>query len=347
MTLLLVLVFVVSLITMWQDKPNFTVSKNISVFGIITLSIALALLASIRPDNMPDYKAYLRIYGTPQSPINERIELGFIWFILCVKHFIADDFIIFLFCAAFISIFIKLLAIRQLSSLFYTSLFIYIASKFISNDLIQMRVAFSTGLLLLAVYYKFNNNLLRFLIAATIAFFFHYSAILVYFIWFISTKKINKVIWISMVLVSYIIALTGFSVTYLISYIPVEGLQNLYIHYSEIVEQTGANLLSILFISKIFICIYFLFKWDKYAKESPYFVVVVKLFAISLIAYCLLFSINAVAVRIAELFQIVEIILIPFLYYITEQRIIGKLLITIIGLIYFIFYVNFSGWFPN
>lgn len=346
MTLLLVIIFVISLIAMWLDKPNFIIDKNISVFGVIIISITLALLASIRPDNMPDYRAYLRIYDTPQYQINERIELGFIWFILVFKHFIADDFIKFLFFAAFISVLIKLLAVKNFSSLFFTSLYVYIASKFISNDLIQMRVAFSTGLFLLAVYYKFNNKLFKFLIAATIAFFFHYSAILVYLVWFIPTKKINKTIWILAVLVSYVLALTGFSVIYLISYIPVEGLQNLYIHYSEI-EQTGANLLSILLISKLIICIYFLIKWDKYAKNSPYFVIVVKLFAISLIAYCLLFSINAVAVRIAELFQIVEIVLIPFLYYISKRRIIGKSLITIIGLIYFIFYVNFSGWFSN
>lgn len=347
MILLLDIIFVVSMVAMWMDKPNFIIKNKNFVFGIIIIAILLALIASIRPEEMPDYSAYSRIYDNPENRINERIEVGFIWFIIGVKHFIADDFSIFLFLAAFISVIIKLLAVRQLSSLFFSSLFIYIASKYISNDLIQMRVAFSTGLLLMAVYYKYKKQLFKFLIAATVAFCFHYSAILVYLIWFIPSQRINKTIYIIAVLVSYILALSGFSISHLISYIPVAGIQNLYSHYSLSDQISGANLFSILLISKLIICIYFLIKSDKYAKESPYFIIAVKLFAISLIAYCLLYSINAAAVRIAELFQIVEIILLPLLYYVSKQRLIGKSLITIVGLIYFIFYVNFSGWFPK
>lgn len=333
------------MIFMWLEKPanqNKTAVNNVI---IISIGIILALLASARPEDMPDYSAYYRIYTHPQNQINERIELGFIWFILSVKQFIADDFIIFLFSAGCAAVLIKLFAIRQLSKLFFSSLYIYIASKYISNDLIQMRVAFSTGLMLFAVYYKYNEQLLKFLIVTTLAFLFHYSAILLYLIWLLPTKTINKSVYVLLVIGSYVLALIGFSLAHLITYVPISGIQNLYVHYTEVVESSGANLFSILLISKLLICLYFLITWEKYAVYSPYFIILIKLFAISLIAYCLLFSINAVAVRIAELFQIVEIILIPFLYYFSKNRIVGKTMITVIGLIYFVFYVNFSGWF--
>lgn len=294
---------------------------------------------------MPDYNSYFRIFSKPLTM--ERIEIGFINLVLFVKNFLFNDYTFFLFLSAFLSIAVKLYGIRQISNFFYSSLFIYISSKYISNDLIQMRVAFSTGLMLFAVYYKHNKCLLKFLIVTTLAFLFHYSAVLLYFIWFIPTETINKSVYILLVVGSYVVALTGFSLAYIIAYIPIMGIQNLYIHYTEAIDVSYANLFSILLISKLLICLYFLITWKKYAIHSPYFVILIKLFAISLIAYCLLFSINVVAVRIAELFQIVEIILIPFLYYFSKKRIIGKSMITAIGVIYFVFYVNFSGWFTN
>lgn len=342
MVFLLHIVFILSLLGLWMEHPGKKESHSVGLYILLSIGIILALIASLRPSEMPDYEAYNRIYLNPNDVLNERIELGFKALILFVKNYIYNNFIVFLFIAAFCSISLKLYAVNKLTSFICGSIFIYVCSKFISNDCIQMRVAFSTGFLLLAAFYRVNKQIIKFLLCASLAFLFHYSAILVFFIWFVPCKKIWKIPYLIILIGCYLLALRGFSITNMITLIPINAIQALFLTYS--MEDGEANLFSILLISKILIACYFILSWEKYSKKSPYFVFMLNLFCISIVSYCLLFSINSVAVRIAELFQIVEVVLIPFFFYISKNRVIGKSIISFIGFIYFVFYVYFSGW---
>lgn len=340
MIALLHIAFIVSLLAMWKEIPHKSYNKERIRIIVLCIAVILAFFAALRPSTMPDYEAYESIFEFPENQY--RIEFGFMYLIEIIRSYISSSFIVFLFLSALICIIIKLLAVTKLSNLFYTSLFIYICSKYISNDLIQMRVAFSTGFMLLGIYFKIKKDLWRFLLVSTLAFIFHYSALLAFFVWFIPTKKINRGMYIAFVVGSYLLAIRGFSITNLIGLVPIQGIQTLYSNYAVLDE--SANLFSILLFAKMAMCIYFLWNWEKYASKSPYFVIEVQLFAISIILYCLLFTINSIAVRFAELFQIVEIVLIPMFYYISRNRVIGKTIISFVGSIYFFFYVYISGW---
>jgi hypothetical protein len=211
--------------------------------------------------------------------------------------------------------------------------------------MIQMRVAFSSGFLLLAVYYKYRKDFIKFLIVCFAAVLFHYSALVIFLIWFFSATKINRKLYIWLIPISYAVGFMGVSMAKYIAYIPITGVNNLYVRYAESMQ--GANLFSILYLTKAILCLYFLVFVDKYKSVNPYFVLLIKIYTLSIAIYALFFSINAVSVRISELFQIVEIILIPMLYFASKQRMNGKLAITAISLIYFMYYVCFSGYFPN
>jgi hypothetical protein len=210
-----------------------------------------------------------------------------------------------------------------------------------------MRVAVSSGLLLLAIYYKYQKDLVRYVITCVLAYLFHYSALVILPIWFLSSTKINKWVYIAIIPISYAFGFIGVQLAKFIQYIPIAGIQNLLEHYT--VEQSldGANLFSILYLTKALLCLFFLFYAEKFAKESPYFILLIKIYTISIMVFALFFSINVVSVRVSELFQIVEIVLIPMLYYMSKHRFIGKCAIAAICLIYFNFYVFFSGYFPN
>jgi hypothetical protein len=164
-------------------------------------------------------------------------------------------------------------------------------------------------------------------------------------IWFFSATKINRKLYIWLIPISYAVGFMGVSMAKYIAYIPITGVNNLYVRYAESMQ--GANLFSILYLTKAILCLYFLVFVDKYKSVNPYFVLLIKIYTLSIAIYALFFSINAVSVRISELFQIVEIILIPMLYFASKQRMNGKLAITAISLIYFMYYVCFSGYFPN
>ena len=56
---------------------------------------------------------------------------------------------------------------------------VYISNIFVLHDMIQIRAAVASGMLLLAVFYKVRSQFIPFIVTTIIAFLFHYSAILI------------------------------------------------------------------------------------------------------------------------------------------------------------------------
>ena len=126
---------------------------------LLFIWLVLALIATFRPFDMPDRENYIDIwYGNG----TERYEIGFTTIVDLLQIFTKNEYA-FLFVFAALSIALKMIAIYRITSFIWASLLIYTANIFILHDMIQIRCAIASGLLLWAVYYLVNRRAISFL----------------------------------------------------------------------------------------------------------------------------------------------------------------------------------------
>ena len=316
----------------------FIAGKRIRIIYLVIIALILALIATFRSEEMKDWISYYLFWN---DVAGERFEYGFSFLADALKG-CGANFYMFLFFCAILSISLKFLAIYKMSSFVWGSLLIYIGQIFILHDMIQIRCGVASGFFMLSIYYIVNRKLKYFLLCSFLAILFHYSTIIIFPLWFLSTNHSYKKIYLALILLCYLVG-TSFSLTNLIQYIPIEGIQKLWSMY----ERTQGDEMSIFGIMQMFrlaICLFFLFVVDKIYVHNKYAIVLVKIYVLSIMAYVLLSGIPVVAQRISEFLQVVEILFIPlFTYVIKSNLLIKRLCIVAFGLLFLLMHTFYLG----
>lgn len=287
-----------------QDQ-SYKKKKPILFFTIVILTF----IAAFRPEDMADRENYLDFWNDWGG---ERFEIGFTFLSELIRK-ISDSFYWFLFFFAFFSISLKINAICKITTLIWGSIILYLSNIFILHDMIQMRCAIASGFLLHAVYYIGMRNLKKFLLVSFFAMLFHYSAIIVLPLWFLNIHKPHKYFYIGLIFISYILG-GIIPIETIIGYIPIEGIQNLWDMYETTVD-SEINIFNAMQLGRTLIVIYLLLTIDRISLYNPFAILLVQIYAISVIALVLLSSVPVVAFRVSELYQIVEIAIVPMAIY--------------------------------
>lgn len=302
-----VLFFIFSLL-LFVDNREQRIKK---VFPFLCLVwLALSLIAAFRPEYMADRENYLLFWNGLGE---ERFEIGFTLMAECLRN-INDNFYFFLFCSAAFSIALKLTAICRISPLIWGSLLIYVTYIFVLHDMIQMRCAIASGFLLHAVYYTVNRNFKRFAIVAAIAFMFHYSAILIFPLWLINTTRPQRKIYIPLIFLSYILSMAGICFSRFLEYVPIEGLMNIFLRTQQTMGDK-ADIFNAIQMGRIAICLLMFMHIETIYTKNRFAILLVKIYAISVAVLPLFADLQIVAYRVSQLYQVVEIVLIPMLVY--------------------------------
>ncbi len=287
------------------------------LFPLLLIWLALALIATFRPEDMPDMENYLWFWNGWGG---ERFEIGFATITDALQRITTNKYW-FLFVFAALSIALKITAICRISPLIWASLLIYIANVFILHDMIQMRAAVASGLLLHAVYYLGNRDSKRFLITSGIAFLFHYSSLIILPLWFLNTKRSYKYFYIGLIALAYIVG-GVLPVANWMQHLPLEGLQNLWAMYEN--REGEVNIFNTVQLGRTAICVFLLLFIDKVSAYNKYAVLIVKIYAISIAVLVLFSSVPVIAFRVSELYQVVEIALIPMVVYAVRDNVLLK-----------------------
>ena len=283
-------------------------------FALFFFCLMLTLIAVFRPFDMPDRENYI---GYWNGWGGERFEIGFTVVTDTVRK-ISDGEYWFLFVFSALSIGLKILALARMSSLVWASLLIYVANIFILHDMIQMRCAVASGLLLWAVYYLVNRNSMRFISISILAFLFHYSAIIIFPLWFLNVNRSYKYFYIVLIVVAYIIR-GNFPIADLIQYFPIEGIQNLWEMY-EYSYGNEINVFNSMQLGRVCLCGLLFFYIDEISRYNKYAILLLKIYALSIVAYVLFSSVPVMTFRISEFYQVVEILIIPMIVYVFKGR---------------------------
>ena len=239
---------------------------------------------------------------------------------------------------------LKLTAIKQLSELWFLSIVIYVSNFFILHEMTQIRAGVASALLLLCIKPIYDRDLKKFLLFALLGFVFHYSAIVILPLWFLGLKA-RKIFLLFSIPIAYIIYFSGIN---LITTIPISVIQSKISIYQSLMEMGNEesiliNVFNLVFLGKITLFYFLLTKYELIASYNKYVPILMKIYCISLISYPVLAVMPPIATRISELFAIVEIVLLPLLYYAFKPIWFSKSIVFFIGICFLLvnlFYVK-------
>lgn len=314
-------------------------------FFFFFIGLVLFIAAGAR-EGWADYDNYVKGFGYVLNGFYGTMEPSFVLITYVVNFFIGNVLGLF-FVYAFIGVSVKFLAIKQLTQLWFFSILIYLSNFYILHDLIQIRAGIASALLLLSIKPIYERNFKKFLFLFILAFLFHYSSLVILPLWFLF-KKPPKILLYSIIPIGYVLYLLNINL--IMSLIPIPAIKHKLELYQEVLaqgRQNEINVFNLVFLMKI--CLYYvlLFKMDLINKKNKYFNYLIQIFALSLFSFPAFATMPVVAFRISELFGIVEVIIIPFLYYAFKPQSISKMIVISVGLSFFYISIFYSKYLFN
>lgn len=312
---------VISFVAIFKPIPK--VEKYIIFFS----GLIMFLFAGFQEDSL-DYEGYELLFENYERTT---VEPAFKFISFVVSAFTNDIRYLFL-IFAFLGVTLKLKGITTLSNFVLLSLVVYVSNFYLLHEMTQIRTGVASAFLLLSIKPNMERNLKKFLLFAILGFLFHYSAILILPLWFLS-KKINvKILGIS-IFVGYASFFLGLN---FVRIIPIPGIQEkiqAYLTLQEI-NNEEVNVFGYLYLLRILIFYILLFNYKKFSKYNIYFPLLLNIYAISLVAFTIFGKIPAFSSRVSELMGVVEIILIPMLVYLFRVQILSRLIVVLVALLF-------------
>lgn len=312
---------------------------KVNIFIYLFVGFLLMLAASFR-EGWADYETYIDYYNGIVAGQEIIVEISYVW-ISKLVYILYDDIILLFIIYAVLGVSLKLVAISKLSEFWFLSLIFYISYYFIVQDLIQIRAAVATGFLLLCIIPMYTRKLIPFIFFFLCAFLFHYSAIAILPLWFLSKTKCNTFFWACLIPASYVVFLLGINVV--IGLIPIPAIQEKILVYQSLQElgkHNDINVFNIKYLLKVVLFYLFLWKSDLLIQHNKYTHLLIKIYGISLFVFPLFASLPILSYRLNELYGIVEIILFPLLILIAKPRGIAKPIVIVLGISFFLMYVH-------
>lgn len=310
--------------------------------------IFLAGFAGLRGNIGSDYVNYMIIFDVARSfsdykfigvePLSGAIpvvykNLG--WF---------SYTIVFLTFAA-IGVSLKAKFIFKYSPQVLLSFLFYYSNSFFVHDCTQIRASVAAAIFLgIGLDYIFKRKLLRFVVCIIISGLFHYSAFLFLPIYFLNKEKINKRLYLTLLIIVYICAVSG--VNKLLLNLPILSLVsnlNRYIIASQMGQNSPINLLSPFYTLNVITCILYILWSDKIRHYNNSAILLIKIQYMGLI---LLYGVSAlngdISRRCFELYSIVSIVTFTYFSYFIRPYIYARLISVFIAFIqfYMIFGMN-------
>ncbi len=321
------------------------INNRIIIFG--TIWFILILLAGLRSAQAStDYEVYLDFFKSikpgiifflresPAEPFYNFIPA----FVKLLGLPVTISFLIF----AIIGVSFKAIAIINSTKLIFFSLLIYYSNFFMLHEMTQIRIGVAIGIYLLGLKYIMNKELLKFSIIIILATCFHFSAIILGLTYFFNLNTFNKKKYLALMILVIPLSILQLDPLFFLKSLPLgvfsEKLEFYYGAMQTGVFEKKINIFNIFTIIDIAICFLFIFKIEFLQTKFKYANLFLKMYVCSLLIFFVLSFIPPLAFRFRELFQSVQILLIPQIIFLFKERYVGKLIVISIGFI--MFYIN-------
>lgn len=299
---LIFLFFLCSVLIIITKNIDPSISKRRSMWIIVFVFI----LVVTRPDTMADYKSYIEDFKYSQYSLNSEPAFNGIKFLVQSVGSFYIGFVSY----AFISLGIRFKYIKRYPELSLFCLLVFISNFLVLQDMIAIRSAVASALLLFLVDAKNDKRYIKCLLIILVAICFHYSAFLFFIIFFLNSHKPHRFLFLCLIPISYIITLAGFTFGASLGIIFDLNILPFALHsYSD----QELNIFNLIQVAHIIICLYAWWKINIISHKYPNVLLFLKLYTIAICLLPLFSDFISVGIRISELLLSVEIILIPMI----------------------------------
>ncbi|RDC54245.1 EpsG family protein [Pedobacter chinensis] len=314
MIIILIILFVaVSILSFLPLESNLILKESL----FFVLGLILMVIAAFRGEGVDrDYTTYIELYHTSVYEIN--IEVFFLLIASIVRNLFFDNVLFLFLIYAMIGVGLKFFAIHELTSLWFLSVLIYISNFYMLHEMTQIRAGAASGILLLCIKPIYERNFKLFLILVILGVCFHYSAIVIIPLYFINSNKSNMLRYLLLVPIAYVLYFLRITLSTVLATLPIPAIQSKVIAYNALMasgEMTEINIFNFLFLFKIILCFFLIWRLQSIAAKNKYFIILLKIYIIALSTFVLFSDFPTLAFRITELLQVVEVILIPLIVY--------------------------------
>lgn len=253
-----------------------------------------------------------------------------------ICQWLFNDFRAVLIVYAFAGVFLKFKAITRLTNLIWPTVLIYYSTYFLLHEFTQIRAGIASGIFLMAIPLITEKKWVKYLFVVLICILFHYSSAILIFLFLLGNKPLNKK-WTTILslLIPFGIVLHYIGFTPDISIANEVAKTKIETYQTDAETKTVAlNVFNMVYMVKYLIFYVLLAFHKRITPHSRYFPLLLKIFGISLFSYLALSSNTIFAMRISEMYGVVEIILIPFLVYTLRSSDLCKFLIWVIAISY-------------
>ena len=300
----------------------------------LSVMIALILIATFRViGNDDDSEAYQIMFDNYDDQlIRLATEPSFI-LISSFVHAIGADIRTLFFIYATIAIPLKFTAIQQLSKSVFIPLMVYISHFFILHDMIEIRASAAIAFFLLAIRPLCEGKKRSAILYLAIAVFFHYSALVLFSLLFLSNKPLSS-IWkwglAAIVPLGYIMYFLHIDLLTTIP-IPIIGQKlELYRDMKDFGQFEDIYVFKNPTLLIKILCFYVLLYYhDLVYKYNQYLPLLLKIMGLSLACFFFFSSLPVLSGRLYELFGAVDIITIALTFHTVEHRYIAHSIITL------------------
>ncbi len=319
-----------SLLVGWGNPTLSLRNPKSRLFNILFCLILILFVGFRDGENMPDYSNYLEWF---QHPGQRGVEESFFLILNSIKSIGAPKIFLFVIYAA-ISVSIRYYAIIKYSPLQMFSMAAWFSFILILHEMIQIRAAVASALMLFLIPLIFNKRYIAAFIVIIISFLFHRSALIFILLFFINTKKDYWWFWTGCYLLILFLYIQGLQ--------PLEALginaligEEISLIDGEAREIIGEkdlpNMLNAISLIETVTCFLILFRIKKISEIYPMAKIWLKIGFISITIYGT--GIYIISVRLAEMFSTVFIFLMPLVYYCFDGKygkVLGKITVFVL-----------------
>jgi hypothetical protein len=293
--------------------------------------ILLILIAGFCGNISRDHQYYIIGY---ENVLKGRYvgELSFKIIVKIVNNLFHNSLFLFV-IYAILGVSIKFIALKRLTDFWFFSILIYFSYYFFLHEMTQIRAGVASAFILLSIPSIFERNIRWFFLWASLAFFFHFSALVLIPLYFINRDRV-QIGYYFLIPLGYLLYFTNSNIASLVHLINIDIVNLKFALYKSSIGAQRINIFNVLMLARYSLCVILLWKWKLLAEKNQYSVIFIKFYVLSCFIFIAFADIPVIAFRVSELLGIVEIVLIPLIIYLFSIRIYGKLFV---GLISFMF----------
>lgn len=283
------------------------ISSILLIFLLLNLFIGLRYFVGNDYQNYSDIFNWVNNYG-----LGTRTEIGYEFLNKLFGSFNDGIVLVMLSCSIITFIFLFWSFINH--SIVTSGIFFIFVTEYALLMTDQVRQGIIIAAFIFSLKYIINREYLKYaIIIILISILFHYSGLVLLGLIFLRNIKLNNIIWVTLIIVSYVISITkvlDWLFYYLLQFIPVYGDKYLVLQNSRFLEAQEFDGTGLGILFKLFVFIYVGLFADQ--KRLGDYNVLYTVFMISGVLY-FLFLDYFIALRLVSYFVYISIILFPIL----------------------------------